>query len=440
MKTKASEARIALDSLRPTSEKPQALEHASSRRLTVALVSPGWPPEHVSNGIATYVETIRVGLTSIGHRPLVFANSVGLPHPPVDVIAVARRTKSLFSRTLRWVNYRLKGQPAIVRWQAERLRQSLLAQHAKTPIDLLEVEETFGLASHLIGRMPFPVVVKMHGPACIHGPLFGESQYLYPWRLAAERNAIEQAEGLTSPAATLLMQVREALDLPLPDAVTLPNPTTIVEDTDLWRIEGAEPARIVFIGRFDRHKGGDLLIEAFAKVLRLRPDAFLTIIGPDPGLLDDEGTVWHAHEYVQRVFPDQRDQARIEILGKQPIGRLNEWRRRASVVVVPSRYENFPNSVLEAAALGAPIVAADAGGIPEIITHRITGRLFEAGCASALATELLWMLENPKESARLGANARKHCNACFSPQRAAIDAVAFYESVIARWLKKQRSN
>jgi glycosyltransferase involved in cell wall biosynthesis len=415
---------------------PRSSDQARGRPLTVALISPGWPPATVSNGIATYVDYMRDGLAALGHRPLVFTSNLGVTAPPNDVIRINAPRRSLASRIIRSVTYRLQGQRAAARWQAESIREALLTQHARAPIDIVEIEETFGVARHLIGRLPFPVVVKMHGPACIHGPHFGEPVFAEQWRLTDERTAIEKADGVTSPSAALLSEARMSLGLSLGDAKVLHNPTATVEEHEAWRLERSETDRIVFIGRFDRHKGGDLLIDAFAELLMRRPSARLTMIGPDPGVLDDSGHRWRASEYIARRLPNPEHQLRVEYLGKQPHHQLNEWRRRAAVVVVPSRYDNFPNSVLEAAALGAPIVAADVGGIPEIVTHQSTGCLFPAGNVSELAAQLLWMLENPKLAAALGAKSRESCETHFSPARAASDTVTFYESVISRWSGK----
>jgi glycosyltransferase involved in cell wall biosynthesis len=156
------------------------------------------------------------------------------------------------------------------------------------------------------------------------------------------------------------------------------------------------------------------------------------MIGPDPGVLDAAGRRWHAGEYIARALPDPRDRSRVEFLGKQPHDRLNEWRRRAAVVVVPSRYENFPNTVLEAVALGTPIVAARVGGIPEIVAHRSTGCLFNAEDPRSLADELSWMLDHPDEAAAMGRAARLACEARFAPERVAADSVEFYREVISR--------
>ncbi len=100
----------------------------------------------------------------------------------------------------------------------------------------------------------------------------------------------------------------------------------------------------------------------------------------------------------------------------------------ADVVVVPStRPDPLPNAALEAAAAGCCVVAADHGGLPEIITDGETGRLVPPGDPAALAAVLAELRDDPEQRERLGAAAAADVRARFAPERLARGIGEVYE-------------
>jgi len=79
-------------------------------------------------------------------------------------------------------------------------------------------------------------------------------------------------------------------------------------------LNDADPKRILFVGRFDRHKGGDLIIDAFGRVLANVPDARLWFVGPDRGYIDTNGRTWHIEEYLRDRLPGALESKRVEWL------------------------------------------------------------------------------------------------------------------------------
>jgi glycosyltransferase involved in cell wall biosynthesis len=99
----------------------------------------------------------------------------------------------------------------------------------------------------------------------------------------------------------------------------------------------------------------------------------------------------------------------------------------ADVIAVPStRPDPLPNSALEAAAAGCCVVAADHGGLPEIIRDGETGRLFTPGDPDALAAVLGELRDDPAQRERLGAAAAADVPTRFAPARMAAAVEAAY--------------
>lgn len=79
----------------------------------------------------------------------------------------------------------------------------------------------------------------------------------------------------------------------------------------------------------------------------------------------------------------------------------------ADVFVAPSLADNLPNTVLEAIACGVPVVAFDAGGVPDLVRPRETGTLVETGDATELRNAILQLLHDSRQRMEMAANCRR---------------------------------
>jgi len=140
---------------------------------------------------------------------------------------------------------------------------------------------------------------------------------------------------------------------------------------DRYRPQYAPGKSFVYIGRLSREKGLATLIRAAAQAR-----CPLTIVGTGPAL-----------EELQRLAVTA--EAEVAFTGYLRGEALHEAIRGARAVLLPSEcYENAPMSLLEAYALGKPVIGARIGGIPELIRENITGLIFPSGDAAALAAAL----------------------------------------------------
>jgi glycosyltransferase involved in cell wall biosynthesis len=236
------------------------------------------------------------------------------------------------------------------------------------------------------------------------------------------------ADAITAPSLAVLNAVRAHLNDPLEHARVIPNPITPADPADRWTLEGCQRQRVLFVGRFDRHKGGDVIIRAFAELLKTHPRATLTFVGPDQGYVDNAGRRHNLADYIAaHVSADDRD--RITWLGVQPPGKLTELRRRAHVVVVPSRFETFGNTAVEALSLGCPVVAGDTGGLSEIVEHEVSGLKHHPGDADDLAEQIRRIFDDSNFAQRLSTAAVEQCQRRYDPRVIADETIAFYQQV-----------
>ncbi len=304
-------------------------------------------------------------------------------------------------------------------------------------MELLEMEESFGNALHLIRALPIPVVVRLHGPWFLTGTADRvANDAAFRRRVEQEGRAIEAAAGVSAPSQATLDAVRRYYQLDLPNARVIPNPINVISSSEYWQPELASRPTILFVGRFSYLKGGDVVLKAFDEIARELPDARLVFIGPDNGVSNDSHERLDIHTFLKRNLTAEA-QSRIEWLDRQSSHVIEQFRREAAVTIVASRFENFPYTLLEAMRVGSPVVATDTGGIPEVVRDGKTGLLVPPGDASALAGAVLRLLNAPAFAAKLGAVAAEDVAERFNPDKIAQQTLGFYNEVIERWKSRK---
>ena len=162
------------------------------------------------------------------------------------------------------------------------------------------------------------------------------------------------------------------------------NDDLIIESTE-------EDDYYLFVGRITEEKGVKTLIDAAVKVNSSR----LKIIGAGPLL---EQKIMYAEEKDKNKI--------IDFLGYMNHEEVFKILNRCKFLVVPSQwYETSGLVILEAFACGKPVIGAHIGGIPELIINYETGLTFRMGDADDLSSKIKYMIDNPKETRRMGRNA-----------------------------------
>lgn len=166
---------------------------------------------------------------------------------------------------------------------------------------------------------------------------------------------------------------------------------------------------IVAVGRLTHQKGFDVLLRAFAHIASSCTDWRVAIVGE--GEERGQLTVLRG----ELLLDD-----RVEFVGQTPD--VVTWMAHAGIVVQPSRFEGFPNVLLESMGLGTAVISTDCpSGPADLIRDGFNGRLVPVDEVVALATVMAELISRPDERARLG--------------RAASEVRELYrqEVVMGRW-------
>lgn len=415
----------------PTMSAPRA----DDRALSIGLVTPGWPPDAFPNGIVSYVAALLPPLAGMGHRVSLIANHVAgaAGHHAVYDVARFDSTRSPIERITDGLAHRIAARAARQRRFCRALERTFRAMISESSVEIVEMEESFGTAARVREFVSIPVCLRLHGPWFLNGPACGATEDdEFRRRVRKEREAIASADGITAPSRDVLDRVRAHYGLSLPEAEVIPHPIVPTPAGSRWALGECSADRVLFVGRFDRHKGGDLVIDAFRRILSERPQARLTFVGPDRGCVTDDGHAWSLPAFVQARLPGALDDKRVEWLGQQPFAALTQLRRRAIVTVVASRYETFCYTAAEALALGCPVVATSAGAIPEIVKDGSNGLLCRPEDPADLAEKVLELMREPPRAAALGRQGALDCERLFHPDVIARRMVGYYRGVLAR--------
>jgi glycosyltransferase involved in cell wall biosynthesis len=175
----------------------------------------------------------------------------------------------------------------------------------------------------------------------------------------------------------------------------IPNPAHPVDGSvpreQLRERLGLHSPTLVFAGRLVPAKNVGLAISALADV----PSASLVIVGDGP----ERAT-------LERLIADVGVGDRIRMVGALPRSETIEWLRAADAAVLPSDWENFPHTAVEALAAGTPMIATAVGGVPEIIETDVNGILIAAGDGPALSRAMASVTGDTELLERLRAGAR----------------------------------
>lgn len=161
---------------------------------------------------------------------------------------------------------------------------------------------------------------------------------------------------------------------------------------------GSEPT-LAYVGRLARNKGCLLLLEVVAAIPGLR----CLVLGEGP-----------ERASLQQAAAGLGIEDRVRFAGWTDARGVGDVLSRATALVVPSLWpEPFGLVILEAFAHGCPVVAADTGGIRDLVEQGRTGYLFAPGDARSLETAVRRMLDNPAAAKTMGEEARRFAEAGF---------------------------
>ncbi len=342
--------------------------------MKVLIVSGIWPPD--VGGPASHAPEVAEYLRGRGHEVSVVVTADSAPAPQsYPVHWVSRRIPTGLRHIAVLLEIARRGRSASVIYSTGMVgRSGYGASLAACPL-------VFKLTSD-------PVYERSLRYDLVHGDL-DAFQREHGLRIDLQRrvrdHSLARAAHVVCPSESLRrLAIGWGLD---PGRVTrLPNPVTAPTDLEpreeLRRRLGLEGNTLVFAGRLTPQKSLEVALEALAATSGIE----LVLIGEGPQRAEIEARA--------TGLP-------VRFMGAQPRRAVFEWLRAGDASILTSSWENFPHVVVEALAVGTPVIATAVGGVPEIVRDGENGLLVPPGDPAALTAAIERFFAEPELRERL---------------------------------------
>ncbi len=390
-------------------------------RRRYVFVSQAIPPDPIG-GIGRYMLDTARGLAARGHDVRLITD--GVSHDTIDLeegVWIHRLVKPGATRTtpprgLETIPERIWANAVRVDEEVERL-------HDEYPVDAVyaAVWDTEALAVQQ--RTDIPVVVALVtslGLALESNPTWAQGEgfmrdFAEPM-LRVERAYLSGADRFHAISQTIATEIQRNSGVAMdPDRlVTAGLGSKDPRDSgasSLSRADDGEVVNLLFVGRFEKRKGIDLLLEALAKLLPVHEHLHATLVGKSDLVGPGNGT-WV--DWFETEFPGGDWRARLTIAGEVSDERLGELYRDADLFVAPSRFESFGLIYVEAMSHGLPLVALAEGAATEVAD--VTSAMLVPESAKSLAEAIERLVLDPKLRASMGEAGRSRYENLFTEE------------------------
>lgn len=354
--------------------------------MRIGFATPEYVTErYFSGGLANSIHRTSVALSARGHDVHVFTLSDEADEDLVsDGISVHRIARG---RLAPWLT-RMSGGRLVEagEWIDFSIRawRRIARAHRSSRFDVLQFPNysACGLVTSLLVPIPFVVRLSTYGPEWneLAGIPASLDRAIGEW---LEGFQLRIARHVYAPSRNVQELASARGRLPKVDLI----PTPFFLECQDWdhslfqqRFEGKE--YLLFVGRYQLHKGFHVLAQALEAILDRNPKSYAAFVGMDlPSSLAPS-----MREYAERAC--NRHCRRLIFVDQIRHAQLYPVIAGSRLVVLPSLVDNLPNACLEAMALGKPVIGTYGTSFEELMTDGVTGFLVPPGDRDALAEKV----------------------------------------------------
>lgn len=304
-----------------------------------------------------------------------------------------------------------------------QMAEAVLAEiKTSGPPDVIESQEYTALPYYLLQRKltergpleTIPIVVNAHSPDFIIREENEEPRYQFPhyWTGRLELFCLRAADACICPSNYLARQLEDRFG----DSISVT--AFHLPWTDPGEMEAplpGEAGRVLYFGRLEVRKGTLELVDACARLWKRGQSFELHLIGADTRYFPRDDTVggWIRKRYGRWI-----DSGRLHLRESMDHAHLMKEVRMATCTVVPSRWENWPNTCIEAMSMGKVVVASANGGQAEMLgDDGACGFVYDTEDPEGLARSLRMALSlSPETRVAMGRIARERIASLCAPE------------------------
>lgn len=404
----------------------------------IILVTQGYPPSN-TDGISRYNNTLAKELADRGHR----------------VYVVTRNSKpgnNIFYRDKHWIYYhdpaglhqpttgfgRTDGVLALAKSAYATARG--IAKKSDVDVVLAPLWDVEGIA--LIRHKIAPTILTLMSPLkkVVETQWYWLDDPSLEVMYDLEKYCIENADGVMAISGAIRQTIADDYQIDWA-RMEQSKPVEIIPlGVDAKFIEAAKAGSgpvaaagsndkipVLFVGRFEKRKGIDVLFEAIPGLLERHANVEFHLVG-NSDITDEHGV--NFYEAFTQKYRTQPWFGRVVKHGYVNDDQLADLYRSCAIFVAPSRYESFGIIFIEAMAFGKPLVGANVGGIPEILQDGVNGLLFRPADSADLSEKLSALIDDESARTRMGEASRTLLKAKFDAADMGLHVVQMVEKII----------
>ncbi len=390
-------------------------------------------------GIGTYVENCAKMFAEAGDDVTVIVRSLG---PNKEEM-----TKEGY-RVVRFTQgegeyYTYLGYDNALAYQYYEVIMNLIDKYGKP--DVLEMQEYNAYGQYIIQNKlvlneklkDIPLVVHLHTPSfeTLKINQFNTYEAPFYWIGEMEKFCIKGADALLCPSQFLADKLQYLTDTPI-KVINLPFD---IDQEEFDKYKDVNPSSndkktFLYFGRTEYRKGVIQMLKGAEKLWKKGLDFKIKIIGGDTKL-ESKGTF--IGEDLKKKYAKYIEEDKLEILGPIPHLELIPHILSANAVIIPSLYENFPNTCIYAMWLGRPVLVSKSGGQAEMVRESgKNGMIFDWDIKDDFENKLEQMINmNDKDAQEMGENAKIRIHDLCNMEKNIQLRREFFEEVIKH--KKQ---
>ena len=405
--------------------------------FNICILSREYPPDTAWGGIGTYTYNLTQGLVAAGQKVHVICQSMDVDREyddnGVHVHRVSHKSFFPFKGGLREFG---------LRWEySQSVYNKLKEIIDKYEIDIVEAPNFSGEGFIYSFHKKTPLVTRLH----TH---FSEVMQFLGWKKGLDMRLSSWFEDIVILRSDLITCSTKAHAELISREVGIPKEKICIIPlgVDLpilnGNIETNHNSTVLYVGRLEKRKGVDDLIQAIPKVLKEVPLATFLIVGRDSFIKEKEVSFSGEREYSYKehlimMLPlEYRD--RVKFLGYVSQEELDAYFRSCDLFVAPSLYESFGFIYIEAMSYAKPVIGCTVGGVPEVIKDKETGVLVPPQDPHRLAIEIISLLKDSTRRLEMGIAGRKDAEHRFSCESMVKNTLKAYAQICTRAHDKAR--
>ncbi|OHC01215.1 MAG: hypothetical protein A3H23_10030 [Planctomycetes bacterium RIFCSPLOWO2_12_FULL_40_19] len=400
--------------------------------MNICLVSREYPPETGWGGIGTYTYNLAHGLSEFGHIVHVIAYA---PDEEKDY-----KDKKVYVHRIKNKNLNIRGL-----WRLEkyfplemflysiRVAKKINEMVGKYGIEIVEVPNWYAEGFwFVLKKKRIPLATRLSTPLFEVLMINRKAKSLKDSLMCfLEKSLVLRSDLIIthSYCHRNLMAREYGIN---PKRIEIIPPGTKLPEIDI-KIKNESQSnnkKILFVGRLEKRKGINTLLEAIPKVLSKTHNLEFIIAGKDEWNRYED---WCKNRYGEEYFTN------VKFLGYVNNSELERLYKECDIFVAPSLYESFGLVYIEAMSYGKPVIGCNVGGATEIIDNSINGILVPPDDSHALTDAILKLVRNKDLRQSLGNNGRRKVENIFSISKMVRNTLEIYQKILSEGGKMEDS-